>query len=152
MDGFIYSGETFSIDMAEILQITSAAYMRMNDVDLKPVLTHLAFTRVQNINASDKNEMNITNVLNNISRIIEEESAKNDKHYSRRQIFPLCNEIFKNLNFPQTFPVLWEGQMKHPNETFGEEVARLREAFYQSIFSGENDRMLSLGKHFHDNR
>ena len=110
MDGFTYSGETFSIDMAEILQITSAAYMRMNDVDLKPVLTHLAFTRVQNINASDK-----------------------------------------NLNFPQTFPVLWEGQMKHPNETFGEEVARLREAFYQSIFSGVNDRMLSLGKHFHDN-
>ena len=135
-----FYGETFTTEMAEILQIVSTAYLRMRDVDLKSVLTHLVFAGVQNITAQDRNEMSITNVMNQLNDIIVDEANKNDKVYRRQDVFPLCGEEFKKLRFPQTFPVLWQGSMSQPNEKYGEEISKLRMGLYESIVSTETAR------------
>ena len=107
----------------------------MRDVQLKPVLTHLIFAGVGNINAKEKNAMGNHKFLKTLDDIIKETARQNSDVtiQGRHQIFPLCAEEFQNHEFPQFLPMLWSKQMNPPESKYGDEVVKLRLALYRSI-------------------
>ena len=70
--------------------------------------------------------------LDEIIRDAASQSQKKDI-YGRRQIFPMCDEEFKDLDFPQMLPILWNGDMNPPRFEYGDEVTKLRNSLLESV-------------------
>ena len=120
-------GQTFTKDMKEIMEIVAHAYLRMKKVELKSA-THLIFAGVSDVTAEEKNELGVSKVLEEMNKIIKNAAENVDRVITgREQIFPLCREIFSDLEFPQFLPSLWQGPMSSPVSRYGEKLALLRE-------------------------
>ena len=128
-------GQTFSKDMSDIIQIASHAFIRMAKVDIKSSF-HLLFAGVQDITAEERNQLGVNKIMDQINKMIQEAAENEGKAetvHGLQSIFPLCSQLFPNLEFPQFLPVLWTGQMSPPEARYGESVSKLRNSLIQCL-------------------
>eukprot|EP00092_Neocalanus_flemingeri_P065565 GFUD01079751.1.p1 GENE.GFUD01079751.1~~GFUD01079751.1.p1 ORF type:complete len:2495 (+),score=653.35 GFUD01079751.1:194-7678(+) len=132
-------GQTFSKDMSDLIQIASQAFIRMESVQLKSSF-HMVFAGVPDITAAERNKMGLQAIINEIDKLIKETAANQGKSdiHGMQSIFPLCEKLFPNIDFPQFLPSLWQGPMSAPVSRYGELVKTLRNSLIQSLSSKES--------------
>eukprot|EP00092_Neocalanus_flemingeri_P029352 GFUD01031864.1.p1 GENE.GFUD01031864.1~~GFUD01031864.1.p1 ORF type:complete len:2619 (-),score=690.50 GFUD01031864.1:716-8572(-) len=132
-------GQTFSKDMSDLIQIASQAFIRMESVQLKSSF-HMVFAGVPDITAAERNKMGVQAIINDIDKLIKETGANQGKSdiHGMQSIFPLCEKLFPNIDFPQFLPSLWQGPMSAPVSRYGELVKTMRNSLIQSLSSEES--------------
>ena len=123
-------GQTFSKDMSDIMQIAAHAYIRMKEVKIKSSF-HMVFAGVPDVTAADKNQLGVGKILNELNGMIlriARDEGRSDIFSGLSSIFPLLQEQFTDLNFPEFLPALWQGSMCPPESRYGEIVQQLKDA------------------------
>jgi len=127
-------GQTFSKEMADIMQIIAHAYIRMKEVDIKSSF-HLIFAGVQDVTAEEKNKLGVSRVMDELNEMILK-VAKNESHKENlnalSSIFPLLSEKL-NAKIPEFLPNLWLGPMSPPESRYGEITDQIRNSLCRGL-------------------
>ena len=128
-------GQTFSKDMADVIEIAAHAYIRMKTVKINSSF-HMVFAGVSDITAEERNKLGVSRILNELNDLILKIARKEgrmDLFNGLQSIFPMLEDLHTNLVFPKFLPALWQGSMSPPESSYGELVQELKESMAKTL-------------------
>ena len=130
-------GQTFSKDMADIMQIVAHAYIRMKEVKIKSSF-HLVFAGVLDVTAEEKNRLGVTKIIEELNDMILKAASREGQEETfngLNSIFPLLSEQLPQLQLPEFFPTLWQSSMCPPESRYGEIANKLKDALCKGLMT-----------------
>ena len=84
-----------------------------------------------------------TKIQKAIQRVASADNQSTVKSMSDEGMFAQIRLVRKDIDFPQFLPMLWQDNMKEPNEKYGELTSKLKESILQALSNTGDSRGFS---------